>query len=83
MVVFISCSHVFVRDGWSIVLCVHVCVRAVDSGGTAMDQSVRVLYPPTHLRIVALHCRIACACPHARCWRYLVEVVVSCSLLAF
>jgi hypothetical protein len=43
-------SNVFVRDGWSLaMLCVHVCIRAVDSGGTAMDQSVRVLCPPTHL----------------------------------
>ncbi len=44
--VLLSC----VRAQWFVprgVLCVLVCVRAVNSGGTAMDQSVRVLCAPT------------------------------------
>jgi hypothetical protein len=58
--------------------CVCMSVSAVDSGGIAMDQSVRVLCPPTHLLcITASLVHHHSACPHARCLRYLIEVVVS------
>ncbi len=58
------------------VVCVHVCVRAVDSGGTAMDQSVRALCAPSYLHRVALHCPNACACVYL-CPSVPVKVAVS------